>query len=303
MRRAQSRHRGLVAIGAHRPEAALRAAAAVLPADPERAALQAVRRPFKGSAGRSWGRSASGRGRRTPRSAGCITDMQRRPAGGAEIECTLLFADIRGSTGLAEHSSATDFAALLHRFYAVGSQAIIDENGIVDKFVGDEVVALFIPVYRPPSRSPRTALRHELLAATGHGDRDGPWLNIGIGIHSGVAFVGTVAVVARWPTSRPGRHRQCRGPPGRGGGGRPGAGQRRRACQRRGPGGRRGAQGAGAAGPRGELSVCAFDAEACGGSRRAGQGLTRQSGNASGPRSESSRACSSWSSGGIHEYG
>ena len=125
----------------------------------------------------------------------CITDMQRRPAGGAEIDCTLLFADIRGSTGLAEHSSATDFAALLHRFYAVGSQAIIDENGIVDKFVGDEVVALFIPVYAGHHHA-RRALRcaDELLAATGHGDRDGPWLNIGMGIHSGVAFVGTVAV-------------------------------------------------------------------------------------------------------------
>lgn len=125
----------------------------------------------------------------------CIQDMQRRPAGGAEIECTLLFADIRGSTGLAEHSSATDFAALLHRFYAVGSQAIINENGIVDKFVGDEVVALFIPVYAGQHHA-RRALRcaNDLLAATGHGDPEGPWLNIGIGVHTGIAFVGTVAV-------------------------------------------------------------------------------------------------------------
>jgi adenylate cyclase len=125
----------------------------------------------------------------------CIQDMQRRPAGGAEIECTLLFADIRGSTGLAEHSSATDFAALLHRFYAVGSQAIIDQDGIVDKFVGDEAVALFIPVYAGQHHG-RRALRtaNQLLVATGHGNPDGPWLNIGIGIHTGVAFVGTVEV-------------------------------------------------------------------------------------------------------------
>ena len=125
----------------------------------------------------------------------CITDMQRRPAGGAEIECTLVFADIRGSTGLAEHTTATDFAALLHRFYAVGSQTIIDQNGIVDKFVGDEVVALFIPVYAGQHHA-RRALRcaDELLAATGHGDPQGPWLNIGIGVHTGIAFVGTVAV-------------------------------------------------------------------------------------------------------------
>ena len=125
----------------------------------------------------------------------CIIDMQRRPAGGAEIPCSLLFADIRGSTAMAERQTASDFAGLLHRFSAVGSQAIIDESGIVDKFVGDEVVALFIPVYAGQQHA-RRAIRcaDRLLHATGHADPDGPWLDIGIGIHSGTAFVGTVAV-------------------------------------------------------------------------------------------------------------
>ena len=125
----------------------------------------------------------------------CITDMQRQPPGGAEIPCTLLFADVRGSTGIAERSSATEFASLLRRFYAIGSQAVIEENGIVDKFVGDEVVALFIPVYAGEHHAGR-ALRcaDQLLRQTGHGQPDGPWLDIGIGIHTGIAFVGTVAV-------------------------------------------------------------------------------------------------------------
>jgi adenylate cyclase len=125
----------------------------------------------------------------------CIIDMNRQPPGGAEIDCTLLFADVRRSTGLAERSSATDFAELLRRFYAVGSQAVIDENGIVDKFVGDEVVALFIPVYAGPHHA-RRAIRcaERLLRETGHGHRGHPWLDIGIGIHTGIAFVGTVAV-------------------------------------------------------------------------------------------------------------
>jgi adenylate cyclase len=125
----------------------------------------------------------------------CIVDMQRQPPGGAEIPCTLLFADVRGSTGIAERSSATEFAALLRRFYAIGSQAVIEENGIVDKFVGDEVVALFIPVYAGEHHAAR-AVRSadQLLRETGHGRPEGPWLDIGIGIHSGIAFVGTVAV-------------------------------------------------------------------------------------------------------------
>ena len=125
----------------------------------------------------------------------CFRQMSRLPPGGAEVPCSLLFADVRGSAGLAERSSATDFAALLRRFYAVGSQAVIDERGIVDKFVGDEVVALFIPAFVGPMTAP-PAIRaaSQLLKATGHGDAGGPWLEIGIGIHSGVAFVGTVAV-------------------------------------------------------------------------------------------------------------
>jgi adenylate cyclase len=124
----------------------------------------------------------------------CVNYMNRYP-GGAEILCTLLFADVRGSTSLAERSSSADFAALLRRFYAVGSQALIDQGGIVDKYVGDEVVGLFIPGIAGTDHA-LAAIRaaDQLLQATGHGTTSGPWLNIGIGVHSGQAFVGTVAV-------------------------------------------------------------------------------------------------------------
>jgi adenylate cyclase len=65
--------------------------------------------------------------------------------GGAEIELSLLFADIRGSTGMAEGMSPSAYRAILDRFYDVAAQAIIDYDGLVDKFVGDEVVATFAP--------------------------------------------------------------------------------------------------------------------------------------------------------------
>jgi len=152
--------------------------------------------PFKGVGGFVFGRLGLRPWEKNPSICrACIADMNKRPPGGAEIPCTLLFADIRGSTGIAERSSATEFAALLRRFYAVGSQAIIEADGIVDKFVGDEVVALFIPVYAGEHHASR-ALRcaDQLLRETGHGQPEGPWLDIGIGIHSGIAFVGTIAV-------------------------------------------------------------------------------------------------------------
>ena len=73
--------------------------------------------------------------------------------GGAEIECTLLFADIRGSTTLAEGMSPADFHRLLDRFYSTASNVVFDHDGSVDKFVGDEVVADVLPA--PDRRTPR----------------------------------------------------------------------------------------------------------------------------------------------------
>jgi adenylate cyclase len=126
---------------------------------------------------------------------GCFKGLRRFGPGGAEVPYALLFADIRGSTGLAEHSSPSEFAALVNRFYALASQAIVDANGIVDKFVGDEVVALFIPGFSGTRHAaPAIRVARRLLVETGHDDPDGPWLHIGVGIHSGTAFVGAVAV-------------------------------------------------------------------------------------------------------------
>jgi adenylate cyclase len=125
----------------------------------------------------------------------CISGLNKFTDAGAEIECTLLFADVRSSTAMAERTSATGFASVLRRFYSVGSDAVIAENGIVDKYVGDEVVALFIPAFARPSHS-LAAIRsaRRLLTATGHGSPSGAWVDLGIGVHTGVAFVGSVAV-------------------------------------------------------------------------------------------------------------
>lgn len=115
--------------------------------------------------------------------------------GGAEIEATFLFADIRGSTGIAERTTPADFHALLARFYDVAGRAIDDAGGLVDKYLGDGVVALFVPAFsgeRPPARAAIEAAR-AILGATGHAE-DEPWLPVGVGVHSGPAFVGVMGV-------------------------------------------------------------------------------------------------------------
>src|SRR5215212_6554101 len=83
---------------------------------------------------------------KNPTMCGSCFDFMVRHHGGAEIECSFLFADVRGSTAMAERMSATEFRAILDRFYGVASNVVFDHDGSVDKFVGDEVVALFFPL-------------------------------------------------------------------------------------------------------------------------------------------------------------
>jgi adenylate cyclase len=111
---------------------------------------------------------------------------------GAEIECTLFFADVRGSTRLAETMRANEFRVLLDRFYATAAEVLVRHEAVVDKFVGDEVVAIFIPALAGGFHA-RQAIDAgiELLRATGN-DGDEPWVPIGIGVNTGIAYVGAV---------------------------------------------------------------------------------------------------------------
>jgi adenylate cyclase len=66
-------------------------------------------------------------------------------------------------------------------------------DALIDKFMGDEVIGLYVPGFAGPAHA-RVALQaaQELLQATGYADPDGPWLPIGIGVHTGTAFVGAI---------------------------------------------------------------------------------------------------------------
>jgi adenylate cyclase len=123
---------------------------------------------------------------------GCFRTLQANH-GGAEVDCSLLFADVRGSTSLAENMRPAEFRASMGRFYDEAFAVLTDFNAIVDKFVGDEVIGIFIPAYtgREHARHAIDAA-YRLLEVTGHSLTDGPWIPIGIGVNSGVAFVGSV---------------------------------------------------------------------------------------------------------------
>jgi adenylate cyclase len=113
--------------------------------------------------------------------------------GGAEVVLTMLFADVRGSTTLAENMRAREFSQLINRFYKVATHVLIQTDAMVDRLLGDEAIGLFIPGFAGLEH-PRKAVEaaRELLRLTGHHDANGPWIPVGIGVHTGPAFVSVV---------------------------------------------------------------------------------------------------------------
>ena len=116
----------------------------------------------------------------------CIRAVSKHP-GGAEIEISVLFADVRGSTGLAEEMAPEEFSRLLARFYGTAAEVIDECDGVVDKFVGDGAVALFIPGFAGSDHAADaiTAARRLL-------EETGGWVPVGTGVHTGTSFVGSV---------------------------------------------------------------------------------------------------------------
>lgn len=120
-------------------------------------------------------------------------DFYRKHPGGAEVEMGFLFADVRGSTRLAEQMSPAEFSRLLNRFYRTANDILVRSDAWIDKMVGDEVVAFYVPGFTGPQwASKAVGAARQLLEATGHGTRSGPWIPVGVGVHSGVAFFGSI---------------------------------------------------------------------------------------------------------------
>ena len=115
---------------------------------------------------------------------------------GQEREIAILFADLRGFTGLAEDKLPYDVVFILNRYFAAMGLAVEESGGRVDKFIGDGVMALFgvesdhkrccVDALAAARRMSERLM--EINAALKH-DLGQP-LRIGIGIHTGATIVG-----------------------------------------------------------------------------------------------------------------
>jgi len=123
----------------------------------------------------------------------CPSALDDHEVSGAEVAVSMLFADVRGSSNLARQMPVWDFTHLMNRFYKVSRDVLIGADAIIEKFVGDEVVGLFLPFMTGKEHARRAVeAAKALLRATGHGAADGPWVPLGVGVHTGTAFVGMV---------------------------------------------------------------------------------------------------------------
>jgi adenylate cyclase len=160
----------------------------LLPSDPR---CKICGSPFKGWGGFIMHLMGRDQSRYNPRF--CVKCKVFERPGGAEVTLTMLFADVRGSTALAEKMSAREFSQLMNRFYKTATHVLIQTDAFVDRLLGDEAIGLYLPGFAGPDHSLRAIeAAQELLRLTGHHDSKGPWLPVGIGIHTGPAYVGVV---------------------------------------------------------------------------------------------------------------
>lgn len=123
----------------------------------------------------------------------CMKGLNKVGVYGAELPVSLLFADIRGSTGIGERLPPADFRRYLDRFYRISARAILHNDGLVDKFVGDEAIGLFFKGVSG-ERHAQAAIRaaRALLGEVGRRDatESGP-IPVGAAVHTGQAYVGS----------------------------------------------------------------------------------------------------------------
>ncbi len=123
--------------------------------------------------------------------------------GGQLVEATILFADIRGFTSLSEKLMPEKVVQLLNLYFERVSEDIASEGGLVNKFVGDGILAIFgapIPLENSSLAAVRagTKIRETVRLINGDDSSQNlPDIDIGLGIHTGPVLAGNIGSKSR----------------------------------------------------------------------------------------------------------
>jgi adenylate cyclase len=158
----------------------------ILPHDPR---CKFCHSPFHGIGGLLVG-ALYGRKQSTlnPHFCNVCEDFAKKFPGGAEVEMSMLFADIRGSTELSEQMTSIEFSKLINRFYVGATRAITEEDGLVDKLAGDAVAAFWGAGFAGKDYVARTVRSAQAISRLMQRQN----IPVGIGVHAGVAYFGAI---------------------------------------------------------------------------------------------------------------
>jgi adenylate cyclase len=116
--------------------------------------------------------------------------------GGAEVPVSLLYSDVRDSTMLAEKMPPREFRSLIDRFFRTVFAAVDSEDGVIDHIVGDGVMAMWTSSWGGDDHPLRAvAAGRRLVADLASDPALGDSVAAGVGVHTGVGWVGVVGGV------------------------------------------------------------------------------------------------------------
>ena len=125
----------------------------------------------------------------------CATCVELSPPGGITMLAGILFADIRGFTATFDGGNPEQASTVLRRFYRC-AEDVLFPDAVIDKLIGDEVMALYLPEFKPNLAGHVSAVMLDhargLLRAVGYGSGGPPFVELGIGLDLAEAFVGNI---------------------------------------------------------------------------------------------------------------
>ncbi len=129
-----------------------------------------------------------------------LDELEGGTAGeGKELDVAVLFSDIRDFTARSEQSLPYDVVHMLNRYFTAAAEPVLNNNGFIDKYIGDGILAVFGTRGELPGTACRSAVRAALgmleavrrIGPTFEREFDMP-LRIGIGIHFGTVVLGRI---------------------------------------------------------------------------------------------------------------
>jgi adenylate cyclase len=149
--------------------------------------------PFAGIGGWIMRRRGKGVSSRNPNFCNACDGFIEAYPGGAEDDMSILFVDIRNSTQYADGAAPADVSRRVNAFLDAATEMITDEDGFIMAFYGDCVVAAWPPGFSGKDHAEK-ALKaaREMSDNTNIVDENGEAIPVGIGVHTGKVYIGTV---------------------------------------------------------------------------------------------------------------